>query len=109
MVRLVLQAVENCKPQLKVKQFKTGNRVSVVPFMVHPNEQRSLAVRWILQAAKKRKEDAVAAASSDAIPPSLAECLATELLLAANKQGAARAKRDEMHRLAVENRNNMLR
>jgi small subunit ribosomal protein S7 len=104
-VQVVMQAVENCKPSLKVKQVKEGNRVRSIPFMVHPREQRSLAVRWILEAAHKRREGGAPGVRK----PTMAACLASELLLAANKQGSARQKRDEMHRLAVENRANMLR
>jgi small subunit ribosomal protein S7 len=102
---VVLRAVQNCEPALKVKQVQVGNRVKAIPFYVHPREQRSLAVRWILQAAARRRE----ATPEGRRKPPMAECLAEELLLAARKEGSARARRDEMHRLAVENQANMLR
>lgn len=45
--RLVLQAVENCKPLMKVMSIKTGTRIIHVPKVVLPPEQRSLAVRCV--------------------------------------------------------------
>jgi hypothetical protein len=46
-VGLVLQAVENCKPLMKVQSIKTGTRIVYVPKVVMPNEQRSLSVRCV--------------------------------------------------------------
>lgn len=55
--------------------------------------------RWIINAANKRKQSSKAT--------SMAECLALELLLAYRKEGSARAKRDEMHKTALENKSNV--
>lgn len=95
----MVQAVENCKPLMKVSTIKKGNRAVHVPLPIPPKQQMQFAVKWIVQAAKKRKE------SSDS---SMAECLAYELLLAAQKKGNARTKRDDMHKIAAENRANVL-
>ena len=65
--------------------------------VVRPAEQRSLAVRWILAAAAKRK---------DKSKGRMSECLALELLLAYQKKGDARQKRDDLHKLALENKAN---
>uniref|UniRef100_A0A7S0S0Z5 Small ribosomal subunit protein uS7 domain-containing protein n=1 Tax=Chlamydomonas leiostraca TaxID=1034604 RepID=A0A7S0S0Z5_9CHLO len=101
---LVLTAVENCKPLMKVMQHKQGTRVVYVPHTVAIAEQRSLAVRWILEAARKRQDSNPAGKRA-----SMAECLAIELMLAARKKGSAREKRDALHTLAIENKANLLR
>lgn len=101
-VALVLQAVENCKPLMKVKSFKKGTKVVNVPRVVPLNEQRSLSVRWILEAAGKRRDSAAPGKRL-----SLAECVAIELILASQKKGAAREKRDALHALATENKANL--
>jgi small subunit ribosomal protein S7 len=92
-VRLVLAAVENCKPLVAVQQVKHGTKVVHIPTIIQEPQQRSIAIRWILEAARKRQ-----LAAPLGKRPKMAECLATELMLAAQKQGSARAKRDEMHR-----------
>jgi len=100
---VVLRAVENCKPLMKLSQIKTGSKVSYVPIIITPAEQRSLALRWILEAARKRKQAAKLKTTS------LADCLAAELMLAAQCRGAAREKRDALHKLALENRAMLMR
>ncbi len=97
-VKIILQAVENCKPLVKVFPVRTGSKITHVPKVVSPREQRSLAVRWILDATRRRKESSRG---------SMAECLALELLLAYRKQGTARGKRDDMHKVALDNRANI--
>jgi small subunit ribosomal protein S7 len=92
---MVLAAVENCRPLVAVQQVKHGTKVVHIPTIMPEPQQRSIAIRWILEAARKRQ-----LAGPLGKRPKMAECLATELMLAAQKQGAARAKRDEMHRYA---------
>lgn len=55
--------------------------------------------RWIVNAAHQRKESSP--------KTSMAECLALELLMAYRKEGAARQKRDDLHKLALENKANV--
>ena len=95
---VVMQAVENCKPLMKVQATKTGTKVVYVPRPIQPHQSTNFAVKWILQAAEKRR------AASKA---KMHECLALELLLAYQKKGSARAKRDELHKLALDNRANV--
>lgn len=59
---------------------------------------RSLALHWIVKAAEARKK---------ASRGSFAECLALELLMAYQKRGPARQKRDDLHKLALQNRANL--
>jgi len=101
--QVVLRAVENCKPLMKLSQLKMGSRVAHVPIIISPAQQRSLALRWILEAARKRHKGAKLKTTS------LADCLAAELLLAAQCKGAAREKRDALHKLALENRAMLMR
>lgn len=95
---VVMQAVENCKPLMKVQATKAGTKIVYVPRPILPHQSTNFAVKWILQAAEKRR------AASKA---KLHECLALELLLAYQKKGSARAKRDELHKLALDNRANV--
>lgn len=96
--QVILQAVENCKPLMKVQATKAGTKVVHVPRPIRPAQSTNFAVKWILQAAAKRQEGSKAKAH---------ECLALELLLAYQKKGGARSKRDELHKLALDNRGNV--
>ncbi|KXZ48379.1 hypothetical protein GPECTOR_28g786 [Gonium pectorale] len=100
-VSVVMRAVENCRPLMQVRQSKVGNRMSYVPIPLGHEASTKLAVKWILQAAAKRRD---AARGSEA---SMAQSLATELLLAYQRKGGARTKRDELHKLALDNRANV--
>jgi small subunit ribosomal protein S7 len=99
MTRLVLTAIANVTPQLDVRQVRTATKITYVPGLMAPRRARSLALHWLVRAADAR---AAAAATS-----SFAECLALELLLAYQKRGAARQKRDDLHKLALQNRANV--
>ena len=97
-VKIVLQAIENVRPQLAVKTKRVATRVMFVPGVMAEAKSRSLAVHWIVDAATARKAKSKA---------SMSQCLAMELLLAYQKQGAVRQKRDDMHKLALANRANL--
>ncbi|KAF8063017.1 RPS7 [Scenedesmus sp. PABB004] len=95
--RLVLAAIDNVTPVLDVRPIRTATKVSYVPGLMPPRKARSLALHWLVRAADAR-------AKASAAP--YAECLALELLLAFQKKGAARQKRDDLHKLALANRAN---
>lgn len=97
-LKIILEAVENVKPFVTVKSQKVAAKVMFVPGTLAPAQQQSLAVRWILQAAANRKKNAKA---------DFSECLALEFLMAYQKKGAARQKRDDVHKLALQNRSNV--
>eukprot|EP00798_Chlamydomonas_sp_ICE-L_P019465 gene19465-26126_t len=97
-VKLILLAVENCKPLMKVTGVKSGTKINYIPKFVTPGESRSLAIRWIVEATHKRRAQTKA---------KISECLALELLLASKKEGQARQKRDDIHKLALENKGNI--
>ncbi|PNW73097.1 hypothetical protein CHLRE_14g618700v5 [Chlamydomonas reinhardtii] len=104
-LEVLMRAVDNCKPLMKVIQSKAGTRVVYQPRPLNPDQSTNFAVKWILQAAQKRRAGAKGVAGA----ASMAEALAVELLLAAQRKGGARARRDEVHKLALDNRANLRR
>ncbi|GLC43590.1 hypothetical protein PLESTM_001493100 [Pleodorina starrii] len=99
-VRVVMRAIENCKPLMKIQQNKAGNKVLLVPKPLDPAQSTNFAIKWIVQAAAKRREGGRGRVR-------MADCLAAELLLAYQRKGSARARRDEVHKLALDNRANV--
>jgi len=86
------QAIQNVTPQIEVKARRVGGSTYQVPVPVDGRRQTSLAMRWLLMAARSRGGR------------SMAEKLANELMDAANNQGAAVKRRDDTHRMAEANR-----
>ena len=86
------QALQNVSPQVEVKPRRVGGATYQVPIPVEPHRRVSLAMRWILAAARSRSGR------------SMSEKLAGEFLDAANRQGAAVKRRDDTHRMAEANR-----
>jgi len=86
------QAVGNVRPSLEVKPRRVGGSTYQIPVEVPRSRQASLAMRWLLDAARSRPGH------------SMAEKLAAELMDAANESGAAYRKKEEMHRMAQANR-----
>lgn len=86
------QAMKNVMPQVEVKPRRVGGATYQVPVPVDPERQTSLAMRWLLMAARSRNGR------------SMAEKLANEFMDAANNQGAAVKRRDDAHRMAEANR-----
>ena len=86
------RAVDNVKPQLEVKSRRVGGATYQVPVEVRPRRSTTLAIRWIVDFARARREK------------TMAECLAAELTDAAGGLGAAVKKRDDMQKMAESNR-----
>ena len=86
------QALKNVAPQIEVKPRRVGGATYQVPVEVEPDRRMSLAMRWILAAARERAGK------------SMSEKLAAELLDAANNTGAAIKKKEETHKMAEANR-----
>lgn len=86
------QAMRNASPILEVKPRRVGGATYQVPVEVSPERRMSLAMRWILAAARARGGK------------SMAEKLSAELMDAANNTGAAVRRREETHRMAEANR-----
>jgi small subunit ribosomal protein S7 len=85
-------ALENVKPTLEVRSRRVGGATYQVPVEVRPSRRQALAIRWIIDIARKRSEK------------SMIDRLANELLDAANARGAAFKKREDTLRMAEANR-----
>jgi small subunit ribosomal protein S7 len=86
------QAMQTATPQVEVKPRRVGGATYQVPMEVPPHRRASLAIRWVLAAARSRNGR------------SMAEKLAAEFMDAANGQGAAVKRKDDTHRMAEANR-----
>jgi small subunit ribosomal protein S7 len=91
-IEIFEQALNNVSPILEVKPRRVGGATYQVPVEVAPDRRLSLAIRWILTAARSRGGK------------SMADRLASELMDAANETGAAMKRREEVHRMAEANR-----
>jgi len=85
-------ALENVSPAVEVKSRRVGGATYQVPVEVRPVRRSALAMRWIIDAARKRGEK------------SMMLKLAGELSDAAEKRGSAVKKRDDVHRMAEANK-----
>ncbi len=85
-------AVENVKPAIEVRSKRVGGAAYQVPMQVNRNRQQSLAIRWLLAAAREKKGRP------------MFEKLAEELLAAYKREGAAITKRENVHRMADANK-----
>lgn len=86
------QALEKAAPVLEVKPRRVGGATYQIPIEVPPDRRTSLAVRWLLQSARKRPGK------------SMDEKLAGELMDAAQGTGATIKKKDDTHRMAEANK-----
>jgi small subunit ribosomal protein S7 len=91
-LEVLQRAIDNVKPRLEVKSRRVGGATYQVPMEVTPDRQNSLAMRWIVTFASKRKGT-----------PML-KALAAEIKEAALGQGNAVKKRDDVHKMAQANR-----
>ena len=86
------QALENIRPVVEVKSRRVGGATYQVPVEVRPNRRNALAMRWLVDAARKRNEK------------SMRHRLAGELADASEGRGAAARKKDEIRRMAEANK-----
>ena len=91
-VEVMGQALENVKPMVEVKSRRVGGATYQVPVEVRPDRRTALAMRWIIEAARKRGEK------------SMQLKLAGELMDAAENRGSAVKKREDTHRMAEANK-----
>lgn len=91
----LIQAIENISPQMEIKARRIGGAAYQVPSPVRPGRRTSLAIRWLVAAAKARPNTAV---------HSFAAKLAAEVLDAAGNTGAAIKKKLDTHRMAEANK-----
>ena len=88
----VKRAVDNVKPPLEVRSRRVGGATYQVPVEVRPRRSTTLAIRWLVDYSRARREK------------SMSECLANELMDAANGLGAAMKKRDDIQKMADSNK-----
>ena len=86
------KAVDNIRPTAEVRSRRVGGSSYQVPVEVRPRRAQTLAVRWLVEFARKRKEN------------TMAERLANEILDAANRTGAAVKRREDVHKMAESNK-----
>jgi small subunit ribosomal protein S7 len=85
-------ALENVRPVVEVKSRRVGGATYQVPVEVRPVRRNSLAMRWLIDAARKRSEKSMVAR------------LAGELLDASEQKGSAVKKKEDTHRMAEANK-----
>ncbi len=91
-VALIDTALANVSPAVEVKSRRVGGATYQVPIEVRPSRQSALAMRWMIDAARKRGEK------------SMTKRLAGELLDAAENRGSAFKKKEDVHRMAEANK-----
>ncbi len=86
------RAVDNLRPSVEVRSRRVGGSSYQVPVEVRPSRSNTLAVRWLVNFARARREK------------TMVERLANEILDAADNPGAAIKKRDDIHKMAESNK-----
>ncbi|MFN4907492.1 MAG: 30S ribosomal protein S7 [Bacteroidota bacterium] len=91
-IEVFRKALVNASPAIEIRPRRVGGATYQVPMEVREERRAALAIRWIKKYASERRDR------------SMASKLASELLAAANGEGGAIKRRDEMHRMADANR-----
>ena len=86
------EALGNARPHLEVRSRRVGGATYQVPMDVRTERAQALAIRWVIDASRKRSET------------TMTERLAGELMDAANSRGGAVKKREDTHRMAEANK-----
>jgi small subunit ribosomal protein S7 len=86
------KAIDNLRPAVEVRSRRVGGSSYQVPIEVRPRRAGTLAVRWLVDYARQRREH------------SMAERLAHEILDASERQGAAFKRREDIHKMAESNK-----
>ena len=86
------EAIENVKPTVEVRSRRVGGATYQVPVEVRNDRRQALAIRWLVEHARKRSEN------------TMIDRLSGELLDAANNRGASVKKREDTHKMAEANK-----
>jgi small subunit ribosomal protein S7 len=89
---ILKRAIDNVRPTLEVRSRRVGGSTYQVPVEVRPRRAQTLAVRWLVDFARKRRES------------TMADRLANEILDAANRTGSAVKRREDVHKMAESNK-----
>lgn len=91
-LKVFKKAVENVKPALEVRSRRVGGSTYQVPVEVRQDRRQALAIRWIINHARKRSEK------------DMPSRLAAELLEASQGRGTSVKKREDLHKMADANK-----
>ena len=91
-IKIFNEAIENIRPNLEVRSRRVGGATYQVPVEVRTKRSQTLALRWLLEATRKRKSK------------TMSDKLFNELMDASQKKGAAIKKREDTHRMAESNK-----
>jgi small subunit ribosomal protein S7 len=86
------KAIDNVRPQLEVRSRRVGGATYQVPVEVKPRRANTLALRWLVNYSRDRRER------------TMAERLANEIMDAANGVGASVKRREDLHKMAEANK-----
>jgi small subunit ribosomal protein S7 len=91
-LKIFHDALGNVRPALEVRSRRVGGATYQVPVEVRPDRSQALAIRWIIDSARKRSEN------------TMMERLSGEIMDAFNNRGTAVKKREDTHRMAEANK-----
>tara|TARA_B110000014_G_C19618494_1_gene327082 strand:- start:79 stop:549 length:471 start_codon:yes stop_codon:yes gene_type:complete len=91
-IKIFNDAIENIRPNLEVRSRRVGGATYQVPQEVKPKRSQTLALRWLLDASRKRKNK------------TMSDKLFNELLDASQRKGSAFKKREDTHKMAESNK-----
>ena len=91
-MKIFQKALDNVRPAIQVKSRRVGGSTYQVPVEVRPKQGIALAIRWLINFARKRQEK------------TMVERLAAELIDAANNRGASVKKKEDVHKMAEANK-----
>ncbi|MCR9258043.1 MAG: 30S ribosomal protein S7 [Alphaproteobacteria bacterium] len=91
-IQVFHEALNNIKPNLEVRSRRVGGATYQVPVEVRQDRAQALAIRWLIDACRKRSEN------------TMVDRLSAELLDAYNNRGSAVKKREDTHKMAEANR-----
>ncbi len=86
------KAVENARPLLEVRSRRVGGATYQVPVEVRPGRGTTLALRWLVNYSRQRRE------------PTISERLVGEIMDASQGQGGAVKRREDLHKMAEANK-----
>jgi small subunit ribosomal protein S7 len=91
-IKIFNEAINNIRPNLEVRSRRVGGATYQVPVEVKTNRSTTLALRWLIEATRKRKNK------------TMSDKLFNELMDASQRKGAAIKKREDTHRMAESNK-----
>jgi small subunit ribosomal protein S7 len=91
-IKMFHDAINNVKPSVEVRSRRVGGATYQVPVEVRTDRRQALAIRWIIDASRKRSES------------TMVDRLSAEMTDAANNRGSAVKKREDTHRMADANK-----